>query len=109
MVAVGALNEALRLGVQIPNELSILGFDDADVRNHTFPRMSAVCQDARRLGYEAFSALSRMVAAESKGAAKAVHEIFPTWLEINDTTGQPPTTLSKILPDGTRLNDSANV
>ena len=109
MVAVGALNEALRLGIQVPDELSILGFDDADVRNHVFPRMSAVCQDARRLGYEAFSALSQMVAADGKsGANTVVHEVFPTWLEINDTTGQPPSTLTKILPDGTRVSDAAS-
>ncbi len=101
LVAVGALNEALRLGVKVPDDLSILGFDDSDAQNTVFPRLSAVCQDARRLGYEAFQSLTKII-ENQRGTV--VQEVFPTWLEINDTTGQPPLGVSQILPDGTRVD-----
>jgi DNA-binding LacI/PurR family transcriptional regulator len=101
VVAVGALNEAHKLGIRVPADLSILGFDDADLRNQVFPRMSAVCQDARRLGYEAFQILARFVT--SKTRIDPVREEFPSWLEINDTTGRPTDDMVRILPDGTRV------
>jgi DNA-binding LacI/PurR family transcriptional regulator len=104
LVAVGALNEALRLGVKVPEDVSILGFDDADVRNTVFPRLSAVCQDARRLGYEAFQSMTKVVDDKSNGAV--IQEVFPTWLEINETTGQPPVGVTQILPDGTRVGEN---
>ena len=52
--------------MEIPRDLSILGFDDRDTRNYVYPRMTAICQDARQLGYEAFSELAEGI-AESKG------------------------------------------
>ena len=105
-VAVGALNEAHKLGVRVPTDISILGFDDADLRNQVFPCMSAVCQDARRLGYEAFKILSRLV--ESSSPRDAIREEFPTWLEINDTTGKPTDQVVRILPDGTRVDNQVS-
>ncbi len=49
-VAVGAMNEAHRLGVRIPEDLSLIGFDDTDTRSTVYPTMSAVCQDSKMLG-----------------------------------------------------------
>jgi DNA-binding LacI/PurR family transcriptional regulator len=104
LVAVGALNEALRLGVRIPDDVSILGFDDSDLRNNVFPRLSAVCQDARRLGFEAFQSLARIIEEKNQSQdGGSVREVFPTWLEINETTGRPPQGVTQILPDGTRV------
>jgi DNA-binding LacI/PurR family transcriptional regulator len=101
VVAVGALNEAHRLRVAVPEDISILGFDDADLRNQVYPRMSAVCQDARRLGYEAFNMLAQFVTAKTRREPE--REEFATWLEINDTTGPPTERVVRILPDGTRV------
>ncbi|MEM7315170.1 MAG: substrate-binding domain-containing protein, partial [Planctomycetota bacterium] len=98
------LIEAQRLGIQIPGDISILGFDDNDMRNSVYPKMTAVCQDAVRLGYEAFTGLSQLVTSE-RNNKPVVREAFPTWLEVNDTTGKPSTRGVRILPDGTRLRD----
>ena len=103
LVAVGAITETLRRGIRVPQDLSILGFDDTDVRNHVFPKMTAICQDARRLGYEAFLNLSQIVAPG--GPSETLQAVFPTWLEINNTTGPPRQHSLQILPDGTRVVD----
>jgi LacI family transcriptional regulator len=104
MVGIGALLECHKLGVNVPGDLSILGFDDSDTRNLAFPTMTAICQDAKRLGVEAFKALTRLATQKSEGHT-SYREELPTWLEINHTTGRPPVDECRVLPDGSR--DSA--
>ncbi len=105
MVAVGAINEAHQLGVRVPADISVLAFDDADVRNHVYPRMTAICQDARQLGYEAFMLLARSL---TNGLhTRPVQETLGTWLEINGTTQQPTDSPARVLPDGTRMQASS--
>jgi DNA-binding LacI/PurR family transcriptional regulator len=100
-IAIGMINEARNMRMEIPGDLSIVGFDDRDSRNYVYPRMTAICQDARQLGYEAFSELAQVV--EAGNGAECQHRISKTWLEINNTTGRPPENAVGILPDGTRL------
>lgn len=80
-LAVGAVNKAHELGVRIPDDLSVIGFDDTDMRFSVHPTLSAVCQDADVLGYEA----ARWLCGEEKSAN--LRKIIPTYLEINGSTG----------------------
>jgi len=102
LVAVGAINQAHEMGVKIPDDVSIVGFDDTDARNNVYPKMSAICQDARQLGYEAAKALAERM---SDNIAAPIRTAFPTWMELHDTAGQPPATAVRVLPDGVRLSD----
>ncbi len=99
---VGALRRCLELGIRVPQDLSIIGFDDSDVRLHTYPVCSAVVQDARSLGIEAARWLTRVTsgAADTPPELRIVHR---TRFEINQTTAQPPADLVRFLPDGTRI------
>ncbi|MEZ6190606.1 MAG: LacI family DNA-binding transcriptional regulator [Phycisphaerales bacterium] len=85
-VAVGAVNAAQSHGIKIPENLSIVGFDDAEVRHSVYPKMTVVCQDAGALGRAAFQALIELIEA---GKRKPFREVLRTWLEIHDTTGPP--------------------
>jgi DNA-binding LacI/PurR family transcriptional regulator len=100
LVAVGAINQAHEMGVKIPHDVSIVGFDDADARNNVFPTMSAVCQDTRQLGYDAVRALVQILAGE---ASVPIQKTLPTWLELHQTTGCAPVDPLQVLPDGTRV------
>jgi DNA-binding LacI/PurR family transcriptional regulator len=100
-IALGLINEARNMAMEIPRDLSVVGFDDRDARNYIYPKMTAVCQDARQLGYEAFAELARAV--ELGKGSRCQHRISSTWLEINNSTGQPPENSVGILPDGTRM------
>jgi DNA-binding LacI/PurR family transcriptional regulator len=110
LATVGALRKCQELSVKVPQDLSIVGFDDSDIRQHTFPAFTAVCQDAGMLGFEAARWLSRMVSGQ---ADPRVRLIRPTMLEINHTTAAPPAEVCRVLPDGTRLpaagHDGASV
>lgn len=100
-LAIGLINETHHMGLEIPRDLSIVGFDDRDARNYVYPQMTAVCQDARQLGYDAFTELARAV--ESGSGAQIQHRISRCWLEINNSTGQPTADAVRVLPSGERL------
>lgn len=101
LVAVGAINEAHRLGVRVPDELSIVGFDDRDTRTSVFPRMTAVCQDATVLGREAAKSLLRQI--ESPAAAAGPAEPQEAWFEVCSTTSHAPENPQRILPSAARM------
>ncbi|MCC5822507.1 MAG: LacI family transcriptional regulator [Phycisphaerales bacterium] len=86
---VGALHKCLQLGIRVPKDLSIVGFDDGDIRMRTFPRFTAVCQDAQALGLEAARWLTRSLTGEANGTFR---EIRPTTLAVLDSTSFPPLT-----------------
>jgi DNA-binding LacI/PurR family transcriptional regulator len=103
-VVIGAVNQAHRMDVLIPEDLSIIGLEDGGGRNDVYPRLTAVCQDASQLGYEAFAALARWVdSANRDGERVPIRLALPTWLEVHDTTGPPPVCPARVLPDGTRV------
>jgi LacI family transcriptional regulator len=86
LTSIGAVKRAYELGVRIPEDLSIIGFDDTDARYAVHPTMTAVCQDAARLGYEAARWLTRHLDAP---ADAHLQRTFPTFFEVNQTTAAP--------------------
>lgn len=84
MSTIGALHKCLRLGIKVPKDLSIVGFDDSVTRYQTFPRYTAVCQDAVALGVEAARWITR--AAQSDQPQDIFRETRPTNFEVLETT-----------------------
>jgi len=100
LTACGAINEARKLGLRIPEEMSILGFDDSDSRFSVEPTMTAICQNSRELGRSAFE----MVSERCEGLEVVEDgELGKAWLEINHTTAPAPAKLVRIMPNGERL------
>lgn len=81
-----ALNRAQTLGIRIPEDLSIVGFDDHEWRFMARPQMTAVCQDAMALGRTAFAVLNQLIDHPKK---PRVTEAKPAWLEVYASTGPP--------------------
>ena len=102
LVAIGAMNEAHRLGVRIPEDLSIVGFDDSDTRNMVYPRMTAVCQDSRHLGQLAFEEVLKINDPKNHHGPKL--DAQQAWFEIGNSTAPPTESAESILPTGKRLN-----
>jgi LacI family transcriptional regulator len=100
LTACGAINEARKLGLRIPEEMSILGFDDSDTRFSVEPTMTAICQDSRQLGRLAYDLLIRRCEGLEDGQPT---ELGKAWLEINHTTARVPIEPVRIMPNGERL------
>lgn len=87
--AVGVLAEARKLGLMVPRDLSVLGFDDTEMRLTVMPELTAVCQDAVALGRESLAALVMLINREFRRPA-AIRKTLRAWLEIHDSTSAPP-------------------
>jgi DNA-binding LacI/PurR family transcriptional regulator len=83
-LAEGALRCARRLGLRVPDDLSIIGFDDAPTASGL--RLSTVRQPHRRKGELAAQALLDLVA----GQRSEPTQLLPTELIVRDTTGPLP-------------------
>lgn len=100
LIAVGALNEAHKMGVSIPGDLSLVAVDDTDLRSMVYPRLTAVCQDSQLIGHEAFQTVCQLVTGKLDPETPKRHE---AWFEIHDTTGPVPEHVNRFLP-GSRKN-----
>lgn len=100
VATLGAMRRCQELGVRIPQELSIVGFDDSDTRTLTFPRVTCVCQNATQLGFEAAQWLTRSL---NDMAPSTLRSVRSTSFEINQTTGPVPANPVRVLPDGSRM------
>lgn len=100
-IAIGLINEAHALGIKVPNELSIVGFDDTDTRSQLYPRMTAICQDSLLLGSVAFECIIQLIKGESLPVT--ANYVQSAWLEINSTTAPPPAERFRVLTNGLRL------
>jgi len=85
--AIGAVKKSHELGIRIPEDVSIVGFDDTDMRFSVHPTLTAVCQDAAALGLEASRWLCR---AMTHSKREPLRKTVPTFLEVNASTGPPP-------------------
>ena len=83
MSTIGALHKCLRLGIKVPRDLSIVGFDDSVTRHQTYPRYTAVCQDAVSLGIEAARWITR---ASESILSEEYREVRPTDFEVLEIT-----------------------
>ena len=85
-LALGAFAEATKLGVSIPEQLSILGVDDSEERFDTYPNMASICQDTKQLGVVATEALIKLI--RDPDAVPLQHNL-DAWLELHPSIGPP--------------------
>jgi LacI family transcriptional regulator len=85
-MASGVYSAAHELGIRIPEDLSVIGFDDAPIATRIWPAMTSVRLPVREMGRTAAEGLF----AGPKAAAKAaVAEFTPSLIE-RDSTAPPP-------------------
>ncbi|GMA61604.1 LacI family transcriptional regulator [Alicyclobacillus fastidiosus] len=61
MMAIGIIQAANELGVSIPNDVSIVGYDDIDMAKCTSPALTTIRQPANEMGRAAFSLFKNRV------------------------------------------------
>ena len=102
MTALGIMRRAQEREVVIPRDLSIVGMDDFDIRMHVWPRLTAVCQDASALGFEAASWLCTKL-ARPQTRMETLRRTLPTVFEVNGTTAPP-----SVVPTGEVSNEESS-
>jgi LacI family repressor for deo operon, udp, cdd, tsx, nupC, and nupG len=84
-MALGVLGLASRRSIRVPEDLSIMGFDDTRYAAIANPPLSTVFQPARDIGIGAAKRLLRAIDSPEDSAVKA--EILPHRLVIRSSTG----------------------
>ncbi len=66
-MALGALQASRQMGIRIPQELGIVGFDDIPEAPYFFPSLSTIRQDAEELGAQAVTQMNNYIHAHQQG------------------------------------------
>jgi LacI family transcriptional regulator len=86
-IAIGVLHAALAHGINVPDELSIVGFDDTPEAELVTPALTTVRQPLAEMGRMAVSLLTRLL---ENRRLEALHIELATQVIIRDSTGPPP-------------------
>jgi DNA-binding LacI/PurR family transcriptional regulator len=82
VMAAGALAELRRQGRRVPDDVSVIGFDDSIIAQHTDPPLTSVRQPVEEIGRTITELLLREI-AEPGGARR--HIMLPTSLVIRES------------------------
>jgi len=95
-VAVTCLEVARNLGIPVPQQLSIVGFDSLDICNRTVPQLTSVRQPIYQMAVEA----TRLVAALSRKEPTPRRQILhPLCLDLRGSTAPvSPSTHIEVIP-----------
>ena len=87
VLALGALLEARKRGIAVPEKMSIIGFDDLELSRHLMPSLTTLHVDATAMWTEA----AKHLIAQIEGAIQLPQEIKTAVnLVIRESTGKCP-------------------
>lgn len=86
-MAIGVLRAARELGLRVPEDLSVVGFDDIDLSQHTNPPLTTVHQPIRQKGE---SAVRLLLAVVERRDPRPEQLRLETRLIIRGSTGPAP-------------------
>ena len=84
-MAMGALAALAHLGIDVPGEVSVVGFDDIWGSDYLLPPLTTVRQDFVALGRTSIQLLLGMM-----GSDPVRHHLLPPTLVVRDSTGPAP-------------------
>ncbi len=91
VIASGVVRAAEELGLDVPGDVSVVGFDDSPLARRLRPQLTTVRQDLAEKGRVSAAELNRVMAARREGATTTPRHIdLPTTLVVRDSTAPPP-------------------
>lgn len=82
MIAIGAMKALANKGISVPDDVSVIGYDDVLVAAYTSPALSTIRQDVTKAGRLMVSKLLRML-----GGERVQSSTLPTDLIIRESCG----------------------
>jgi LacI family transcriptional regulator len=87
LMAIGAIEHCKAAGLRVPEDVSIVGFDDVPVSSLITPRLTTVRQPARDMGYRAAALLFDLL---GDAPDKPTPPPFDTTVQVRDPVASPP-------------------
>ncbi|MEW5992199.1 MAG: LacI family DNA-binding transcriptional regulator [Chloroflexota bacterium] len=97
-MAIGAMRAARDLGLGVPEDVSIVGYDDLDVAQFTDPPLTTVHQPIRRKGEEAVRLLLAGGRHHDEGSLE--QQLLETRLVVRGTTARASRGRKEVVDDG---------
>jgi LacI family transcriptional regulator len=90
-LAIGAMRVLADEGIRLPQDVSVLGFDDIDIANYIMPRLTTVRQPIKIMGEQTALALHRCITGGEyvppvNGVVNARGQVLPHQLIIREST-----------------------
>lgn len=85
VMAIGAMEHCRGVGLRVPEEVSVVGFDDLPVSALLTPRLTTVRRPAHDMGFRAASALFDLLKNDGSGA---IGEL-PATVQVRDSVRPP--------------------
>jgi len=85
VIAFGVIRALESQGIRVPDDISVLGYDDIDFAQHFTPSLSTIAQDAEGIGNVAADRLLKMI--ESARRLPPVVTKLPVSLKVRESTG----------------------
>ena len=95
MTAIGVMHAAFDAGLHVPEDISVIGFDDIHIAQFTYPPLTTIRMSCRELAQGAISILSSNLESFLKEKSSC-NLIVPTELIVRRTTGIPKDTLQDL-------------
>jgi LacI family transcriptional regulator len=84
LMAIGALRAAIQLGIRVPEDLSIVGFDDIELASYTNPALTTIAQPKAEVGSRAAQLLIEQISDRSRPCQRIV---LPVRLVVRESSG----------------------
>lgn len=86
LMAVGAVRALRDAGLRVPEDVSVIGFDDIDVARMVTPALTTVRKDMVEVGRHS----GRLLLAQLTGGERPDSVVLPTELVVRGSTAPPP-------------------
>jgi LacI family transcriptional regulator len=101
LMAIGAMRAVRATGRRVPQDVSVVGFDDVDLAAYVDPPLTTVAQATTEMGRWAVTRLTDELAdraasraggngAAPDGPGEAAHVVLPVSLRVRESTGPAP-------------------
>jgi DNA-binding LacI/PurR family transcriptional regulator len=108
MTAIGVMREAYEQKIRIPDDLSVVGFDDIRLAEFMIPPLTTVQMSQRELAEIAFQALMNEVGCEPSAHERHKYELTTNLVLRRSTALAPVSAMSKKI-SGSRSNPSGGL
>jgi LacI family transcriptional regulator len=88
-MAAGVMRVALRLGIRVPDDVSVAGFDDVPLAQQIFPSLTTINQPLTAMAHRATEMLIGSLRSKTTNGTS---EVVKSKLVLRESTGPAPTT-----------------
>ena len=92
-MAIAAIRAALKLGLRVPEDLSVVGFDNIELASYVSPALTTMGLPLHRMGVAAAEIAIGLLA----GSACAEEAWFTPELIVRESTGPPPASVDPLI------------